>query len=425
MIHPDLHRRARPTAGLHYRTPASRLEEACGLALAIDLEIAAAEVVRVSEPRPATLIGQGAVDRLKQLIEEQAVALVVVDAAISPVQQRNLEQAWKAKVIDRTGIILEIFGERARTKEGQLQVELAALSYQRSRLVRSWTHLERQRGGFGFIGGPGESQIEIDRRLIDERIVRIKRDLEDVKRTRALHRRARKRVPFPIVALVGYTNAGKSTLFNRLTQAEVVAKDLLFATLDPTMRRVRLPGGRDIILSDTVGFISDLPTELVAAFRATLEEVLEADLILHVRDIAHPESEAQKADVEAVLESLGLEHRVVHDMIEVLNKIDALPAEDAERIADIARRDRQVAAVSALTGAGCERLLEEIEARLARDRQVATYRLGHDRGGDIAWLYEHGEVLERHDDEQGASLKVRLSADDRRRFEQGRPAVQS
>jgi GTP-binding protein HflX len=425
VIHPDLHRRARPAAGLHYRTPAARLQEACGLALAIDLEIAAAEVVRVSEPRPATLIGQGAVDRLKQLIEDQGIALVVVDAAISPVQQRNLEQAWKAKVIDRTGLILEIFGERARTKEGQLQVELAALSYQRSRLVRSWTHLERQRGGFGFIGGPGESQIEIDRRLIDERIVRIKRDLEDVKRTRALHRRARKRVPFPVVALVGYTNAGKSTLFNRLTQAQVVAKDLLFATLDPTMRRVRLPGGRDIILSDTVGFISDLPTELVAAFRATLEEVLEADLILHVRDIAHPETDAQKADVEAVLEGLGLEHHVVHDMIEVLNKIDALPAEDAERIADLARRDHQVAAVSALTGAGCERLLEEIEQRLARDRQVTIYHLGHDRGSDIAWLYQHGEVLERHDDEQGASLKVRLSADDRKRFEQGRPTSQN
>jgi len=426
VIHPDLHRRARPAAaGLHYRTPASRLEEACGLALAIDLEIAVAEVVRVSEPKPATLIGQGAVDRLKDLIQEKGIALVVVDAAISPVQQRNLEQAWKCKVIDRTGIILEIFGERARTKEGQLQVELAALSYQRSRLVRSWTHLERQRGGFGFIGGPGESQIEIDRRLIDERIVRIKRDLEDVKRTRALHRRARKRVPFPVVALVGYTNAGKSTLFNRLTQADVVAKDLLFATLDPTMRRVRLPGGRDIILSDTVGFISDLPTELVAAFRATLEEVLEADQILHVRDIAHPETDAQRADVEAVLEGLGLEHQVVHDMIEVLNKIDALPAEDTERIADLARRDHQVAAVSALTGAGCDRLLEEIEQRLARDRQVATYRLGHDRGGDIAWLYQHGEVLERHDDEQGASLKVRLSADDRRRFEQGRAALQS
>jgi GTPase len=426
VIHPDLHRRARPAAaGLHYRTPASRLEEACGLALAIDLEIAVAEVVRVSEPKPATLIGQGAVDRLKDLIQEKGIALVVVDAAISPVQQRNLEQAWKCKVIDRTGIILEIFGERARTKEGQLQVELAALSYQRSRLVRSWTHLERQRGGFGFIGGPGESQIEIDRRLIDERIVRIKRDLEDVKRTRALHRRARKRVPFPVVALVGYTNAGKSTLFNRLTQADVVAKDLLFATLDPTMRRVRLPGGRDIILSDTVGFISDLPTELVAAFRATLEEVLEADQILHVRDIAHPETDAQRADVEAVLEGLGLEHQVVHDMIEVLNKIDALPAEDTERIADLARRDHQVAAVSALTGAGCDRLLEEIEQRLARDRQVATYRLSHDRGGDIAWLYQHGEVLERHDDEQGASLKVRLSADDRRRFEQGRAALQS
>jgi GTP-binding protein HflX len=422
VIHPDLHRRAKSAAGLHYRTPASRLEEACGLARAIDLEIAAAEVVRVSEPRPSTLIGQGAVDRLKELIEEQGIALVVVDAAITPVQQRNLEQAWKAKVIDRTGLILEIFGERARTKEGQLQVELAALSYQRSRLVKSWTHLERQRGGFGFIGGPGESQIEIDRRLIDERIVRIKRDLEDVKRTRALHRRARKRVPFPVVALVGYTNAGKSTLFNRLTKADVMAKDLLFATLDPTMRRVKLPGGRDIILSDTVGFISDLPTELVAAFRATLEEVLEADLILHVRDIAHPETDAQKADVEAVLEGLGLEHQIVHDMIEVLNKIDALPAEDAERIADLARRDHQVAAVSALTGAGCERLLEEIEQRLARDRQVATYRLGHDRGGDIAWLYQHGEVLERHDDEEGASLTVRLSADDRRRFETSRPA---
>jgi GTPase len=424
VIHPDLQRRARPaTAGLHYRTPASRLDEACGLALAIDLTIAASEVVRVSEPKPATLIGQGAVDRLKQLIEDQHIALIVVDAAISPVQQRNLEQAWKAKVIDRTGLILEIFGERARTKEGQLQVELAALSYQRSRLVRSWTHLERQRGGFGFIGGPGESQIEIDRRLIDDRIIRIKRDLEDVKRTRALHRRARKRVPFPVVALVGYTNAGKSTLFNRLTQSAVVARDQLFATLDPTMRRVKLPGGRDVILSDTVGFISDLPTELVAAFRATLEEVLEADLILHVRDIAHPETDAQRADVEAVLEGLGLEHQVVHDMIEVLNKIDALPAEDADRIADLARRDHQVAAVSALTGAGCERLLQEVEERLARERQVATYRLGHDRGGDIAWLYQHGEVLERHDDEEGASLTVRLSPDDRQRFEQGRAAM--
>ena len=420
VIFPDLQRGAKAGAGVHYRTPASRLAEACGLALAIDLEITAAEVVRVSEPKPATLIGSGAVERLKALIEAQEIALVVVDTALTPVQQRNLEQAWKCKVIDRTGLILEIFGERARTAEGKLQVELAALSYQRSRLVKSWTHLERQRGGFGFIGGPGESQIEIDRRLIDERIVRIKRDLDDVKRTRALHRRARKRVPYPVVALVGYTNAGKSTLFNRLTKADVMAKDLLFATLDPTMRRVSLQGGREIILSDTVGFISDLPTELVAAFRATLEEVLEADLILHVRDIAHAETEAQKADVEAVLRGLGLDIETMDGMIEVLNKLDALPAEDIARVEDMARRDPRVIAVSALTGAGCERLLMEIEERLARGRLVATYRLGHDRGSDIAWLYEHGEVLERTDDEEGANLTVRLSPDDRNRFEQGR-----
>jgi GTP-binding protein HflX len=309
----------------------------------------------------------------------------MVNFALTPAQERNLEKALQRRVIDRTGLILDIFAQRARTHEGKLQVELAQLKHMATRLVRGWTHLERQRGGAIGLRGPGETQLETDRRLLQTRLEQLEKRLEKVEVQRTQARRARLRGEVPVIALVGYTNAGKSTLFNRLTGADVMAEDLLFATLDPTMRRVRLPGGRDIILSDTVGFISDLPTELVAAFRATLEEVLEADLILHVRDIAHPETDAQKADVEAVLEGLGLEHHVVHDMIEVLNKIDALLAEDAERIADLARRDHQVAAVSALTGAGCDRLLEEIEQRLARDRQVATYRLGHDRGGDIAW----------------------------------------
>src|SRR5690349_15270886 len=288
------------------RSPESRLEEAAGLARAIDLNVVAAEIIRITEPKPATLIGSGGVERLGALIAEQEIAVVVMDTAITPIQQRNLEREWKTKVIDRTGLILEIFGERARTREGQLQVELAALSYQRSRLVRSWTHLERQRGGFGFLGGPGESQLEIDRRLIGERIAKLKRELDDVKRTRGLHRGARRRVPYPVVALVGYTNAGKSTLFNRLTRSEVTAEDMLFATLDPTMRRLPLPSGRQAILSDTVGFVSDLPTHLVAAFRATLEEVAEAALIIHVRDIHHPDSEAQRGDVHTVLGDLGL-----------------------------------------------------------------------------------------------------------------------
>ena len=309
------------------RDPEARLAEAVGLAAAIALNVVHAETVRVREPRPATLFGTGGIDRLKGLIADLEVELVIVNGALSPVQQRNLERVWKCKVIDRTAVILEIFGARARTREGRLQVELAHLSYQRSRLVRSWTHLERQRGGFGFLGGPGESQLEIDRRLIDERISRLKDELGDVGRTRQIHRKARQRVPYPVIALVGYTNAGKSTLFNRLTHADVQAADMLFATLDPTMRKIELPSGRNAILSDTVGFISDLPTELIAAFHATLEEVQEADLVMHVRDVAHPETEAQKADVQAVLEKLGIAEGSGRPMIEVLNKLDLLEAE--------------------------------------------------------------------------------------------------
>nr|WP_243735633.1 GTPase HflX [Dongia mobilis] len=404
------------------RTPETRLEEACGLARAIDLNVVAGEIVRVGEPRPSTLIGMGNVERLTQMIAEKQVGLVVFDAALTPVQQRNLEKEWKVKVIDRTGLILEIFGERARTREGQMQVELAALSYQRSRLVRSWTHLERQRGGFGFIGGPGESQIEMDRRLIDERIVRIKKDLEDVKRTRALHRQARRRVPYPVVALVGYTNAGKSTLFNRLTRATVMAADLLFATLDPTMRRVKLPSGREVILSDTVGFISDLPTELVAAFRATLEEVLEADVLLHVRDVSHPETDGQKADVEGVLQGLGLGHEVTDNMFEVLNKVDLLAPEMRAALLAQAARDPRQKPISAVTGEGLDDLLAAIDRRLSAQRVVETYRLDHADGAAMAWLHAHGEVLERRDTDDFAELTVRLSPEDVQRFARQRAA---
>ena len=401
------------------RSPEGRLAEAVGLALAIELDIKAAEVVLVKKRRPATLFGQGHVDRLAELVEENEINVVIVDGHLSPVQQRNLEKAWNAKVIDRTGLILEIFGARARTHEGRLQVELASLTYQRSRLVRSWTHLERQRGGFGFLGGPGESQIEMDRRLIGDRITKLKRELVEVKRTRELHRGARKRVPYPVVALVGYTNAGKSTLFNRLTQSKVFAEDLLFATLDPTMRGVVLPSGKQIILSDTVGFISDLPTQLVAAFRATLEEVLEADVILHVRDRSHPDTEAQRADVEGVLTELGLSEMVDRGLTEVWNKIDLM---DAEARADFARTQAEmperVLPASAVTGEGVDGVLAALDEKLRKQRDVLALHVSPADGKRLAWLYQHGEVLEREDTEEDISLKVGLDPVNRARYEQ-------
>jgi GTP-binding protein HflX len=398
------------------RTPEARLEEAVALAGAIDLEVAHAALVPLAKPKPATLIGSGSVETLGAIVKEREIAVAVVDAIVSPVQQRNLEKAWGCKVIDRTGLILEIFGARARTHEGRLQVELAALTYQRSRLVRSWTHLERQRGGFGFLGGPGESQLEIDRRLIGERIARIKKELEDTKRTRALHRGSRKRVPYPIVALVGYTNAGKSTLFNRLTQAAVRAEDSLFATLDPTLRRLALPSGRTAILSDTVGFISELPHQLVAAFRATLEEVTEADLIVHVRDVHHPDTEAQRRDVEDVLTELGLEAQVEHGLLEALNKIDLLDPAAHDALLHQARRNDGAVPISAATGEGCDQLLSLVEERVHGARQLVDLNVPLSDGAAIAWLYQNGDVVSRRDDEERAHLSVRLAEADLGRF---------
>jgi len=418
VIHPD-----REGRGLS-RSAAARLEEAVGLALALDLEVRETLVANLRQLTPATLFGKGKVEEIGHTIELAEADVAIVDDALTPVQQRNLEKAWQVKVIDRTGLILEIFARRARTREGRLQVELARLSYEKSRLVRTWTHLERQRGGYGVMGGPGETQIETDRRLIADKIRKLKDELKEVHRTRTLQRSARKRHPYPTVALVGYTNAGKSTLFNRLTRAEVVAEDMLFATLDPTLRMLKLPDGRPAILSDTVGFISDLPHELVEAFRATLEEVKEADVVLHVRDIASEETAAQAGDVRKVLSRLGVDMDE-RSILEVWNKLDLLPVDDRATVAGDARRAHPPAIpVSAVSGEGCEALLDAVAGMVDEAPPVDVYApVGE--GAAIAWLYRHGRVLERHEGKDGSvRLAVSLSPQALGQFEQQFPSAE-
>jgi len=398
------------------RLPENALLEAVSLTEALDLEVCAALVVPVAKPNAGELFGSGKVAELAALIEAEAVELVIIDGPLSPIQQRNLEEKWQVKVLDRTGLILEIFGARAATREGVLQVDLAHLNYQKSRLVRSWTHLERQRGAMGTVGGPGETQIESDRRAISDAIIRIRNQLEKVVKTRALHRASRKKIPYPIVALVGYTNAGKSSIFNRLTGASVLEKDMLFATLDPTMRAIELPNGRKVILSDTVGFISSLPTQLVAAFRATLEEVLDADLILHVRDISHVDTKAQAEDVREILSSLGVKDEKASSMLEVWNKADLLPDAEREAMKTIAAREDQICMFSAITGEGTEALYNKIEAGVAQSVIEENILVGYANGKSRAWLFSNNLVLAEKQLDEGYQFSVRWTEKQRSQF---------